>query len=325
VIQVKVPWGEEGSRFTAMFEAITIDWLKEASLSAVARRLGLSWSEASGIQARAVKRGLARRAPWKGERIGVDETSSKKGHKYVTIVSDIDDRDVLYVADGRKKESLEGFYKGLTPDQLARISVVALDMGKPFISATREHVPNADEKIAFDRFHVAQHLGDAVDKVRREEHAALLREGDFSLTGTKYIWLKNPENHSATAGATFDLLKGSALKTAKAWWMKEQARQLWGYGTRFWVKRLWNKWIAWVMRSKLEPMKHVARMVKEHLQGIVNAVVLQATNAGSESINAKIQKVKHMGCGYRNDENFRNAIYFHFGGLDLYPEGCRIR
>lgn len=91
------------------------------------------------------------------------------------------------------------------------------------------------------------------------------------------------------------------------------------YATRGWARKAWEAWISWAMRSRLEPVKRVARMIKTYLEGILNAVVLGATNAASESINAKIQRVKHRACGFRNCDRFRNAIYFHFGGLDLYP------
>ena len=94
---------------------------------------------------------------------------------------------------------------------------------------------------------------------------------------------------------------------------------LWHYASRGWARRAWNAWISWAMRSRLTPMKRVARMIRSHLEGIINAIVLKATNAASESINSKIQRVKRMACGYRNRERFRNAIYFHLGGLDLCP------
>lgn len=322
VHQVKVPWGEEGSRFTALFEAVAIDWLREASLSAVSRRLQLSWSEVAGIQKRAVARGLARRPALKLSRIGIDETSFQKRHEYVTAVSDSTTGDVVYVADGRKKESVEGFYESLTPTQLEAIEVVAMDMAGPYISATRDHVPDADDKIAFDRFHVAKLLGDAVDKVRRDEHRAFMKDGDWTLKGSKYLWLKNPENlDAAVADSTFEILKGMALKTARAWAIKEHARFLWHYVSRAWAKRAWTKWIGWAMRSKLEPIKKAARTIRKRLRGILNAIVLGATNATAESLNAKIQRVKRMACGFRNRKRFRNAIYFHLGGLDLYPDG----
>ena len=94
---------------------------------------------------------------------------------------------------------------------------------------------------------------------------------------------------------------------------------LWHYRARTWARKAWKKWIGWAIRSRLEPVRRVARMVREHLEGIINAIVLKATNARAESVNAKIQRVKRMACGFRNRDRFRNSIYFHLGGLDLYP------
>jgi transposase len=170
VHQDSVPWAEEGARFTALFESLVIDWLHEASVSGVASQLCLSWDEVSGIQARAVSRGLARRPKIKATRIGVDETSFQKRHEYVTVVVDQDQSTVIYLADDRDKAALEGFYKELGTEGCAALESVAMDMWPAYIGPTREYVPDADERISFDRFHVAGHLGGAVDKVRRREN-----------------------------------------------------------------------------------------------------------------------------------------------------------
>lgn len=319
VLQVKVPWAEPGSHFTALFEAIAIDWLREASVNAVSRRLGLSWDEVDGIMQRAVKRGLARRSTKKITRIGIDETSFQKRHEYVTVVSDLTEDEVLYVADGRKEASLDGFFDQYDPSELLEIEAIAMDMHMPYIRSVENNIWGAEEKICFDKFHVAKHLGDAVDKVRRQEHRSLLEQDDHTLTGSKYTWLQNPRNMGKKARASLKRLKDISLKTARAWALKENAMSLWEYISRTWTQKAWKAWISWAMRSRLEPMKRVARMVRDHLYGIINAIVLRATNARAESINSKIQRVKRMACGYRNRERFRNAIYFHCGGLDMMP------
>ena len=119
--------------------------------------------------------------------------------------------------------------------------------------------------------------------------------------------------------ANFDELKASTLRVARAWAIKETARGLWGYVRRGWALKAWRRWLAWAFRSQLAPMRKAARVIKNNLWGILNAVVLKVTNATSESLNAKIQWVKKNACGFRNRERFRTAIYFHCGGLDLYP------
>jgi transposase len=324
VRQVKVPWGEPGSRFTAMFEALVIDWLLEASLSAVARQLGLTWDEVAGVQGRAVQRGLARRERVAPTRIGVDETSFQKRHEYVTVVTDHATGAVVEVCQDRKQKTLEGYLAGMTHEERDSITHVAMDMWAPFISAVRALVPGADDKICFDKFHVASHLGTGVDRVRKAEHRALRLEGDTRLVRTKYLWLTRKSNLSDEQRKAFAALRGSSLKTARAWALKEAAMTLWRYTSKTWAEKGWRAWIGWALRSRLDPMRHVARMIREHLGGILNAVTSGVTNALGESINAKIQWIKRTACGFRNRARFRNAIFFHLGGLDLYPESLKI-
>jgi transposase len=324
VVQVAVPWAEAGSRFTALFEALVIDWLLEASFAAVSRLLGLSWDAVDGIQSRAVARGLACRPQRSPERIGVDETSFQKRHEYVTVVNDLAAGEVLHVADGRGQEALDGFYRGLGAEGCARLEAVAMDMWAPYIASTREHVPAADTKIVFDKFHVAQHLGDAVDRVRRAESRELQAKGDDRLVRTKYLWLRSPSSLEAAQWRAFSVLRTSGLRVARAWLLKEAAMALWGYMRRGWAERMWQGWCAWAMRSRLEPIKRVARMIRSHWDGVIRAATSSVTNARSEGLNSKIQWIKRKACGYRNRERFRRAIYFHLGGLDLYPAGRQV-
>jgi len=319
VHQIDVPWSEPGSSFTALFEALVIDWMKETSLSAVGRRLRLSWDQVDGIQSRAVRRGLARRKLEKIERLGVDETSFQKRHEYVTVVCDADRSRVLYVADGRGNGVLGDFYKSLSQEQLSGVQSVAMDMWRPYIKDTLSAVPGAEQKIAFDRFHVAKYLSDAVNNIRKQEHRELRSEGDDRLTRTKFLWLQNPENMTEASFQRFEEIRDSNLKVARAWAIKETARELWGYVRRGWAEKAWKKWFGWVDRCRLAPMKKAGRTLKEHLWGILNAVVMGVTNATSESINSRIQWIKKTACGFRNRQRFRNAILFHCGGLDLHP------
>jgi transposase len=164
VVQMAVPWSDPKSRFTALFEALVIDWLKEASFSAVARQLSLSWDQVAGIQDRAVRRGLSRREKQRPRSIGVDETSFRKRFEYITLVNDLNRDRVLWVGDDRKKETLAAFYSELGEEGCAMLESIAMDMWAPYIASTREHVPDADRKIVFDKFHIAQHLGRAVDQ-----------------------------------------------------------------------------------------------------------------------------------------------------------------
>lgn len=321
VVTVLVPWAELGSGFTAMFEALVIDWRKEASISAVSRLMGLIWNVIDGIMQRAVQHGLSRREETLPAQIGVDETAFRKRHDYVTIVSDQKEGTVLHVGEDRKKATLKAWYESLTEAQREAIESVSMDMWPAFINARLESLPGAEEKIAFDKFHVAKYLGEAVDKVRRQEHKALMAEGHEDLKGRKYDWLYNPENMTRKRKRRFKALRDTTLKTARAWAIKELAMSLWHYVSKTWARKGWEQWLLWAVRSHLEPIKDVAKTIKEHLWGILNAVVLKVSNGPAEGLNSRIKMIKVRSRGFRNKQRFANAIYFYLGGLDLYPEG----
>ena len=321
--QLPVPWAEAGSRFTALFEALAIDWLRQASISAVAKQLRLSWDEADGIMQRAVRRGLARRTLEAPRYAGVDETSFQKRHEYVTVVSDLEHGRVLHVADDRGRAALDSFWTTLSEPQRAKVQAVAMDMWEPYIQSTRAHLPEAEGKIVFDKFHVAQHLGEAVDQVRRQDHRARLAQGDPILTGTKYRWLENPQGRSWSEARAFNLLRSIVTRVSRAWALREAAMELWNLHYVGAADRNFAAWYRWARRSRLEPMRKVAALIRRHWANIRTYFSHRITNAGAESINAKIQAVKRRACGFRNRERFRTAIYFHCGGLELHPAKMR--
>jgi transposase len=316
---VKLPWAEQRSRFTMLFERLAIDWLGAASQKAVAKHLGLSWDEIHGIMDRAVQRGLARREAEPLKYVGVDEKAFRKGHSYLTIVNDLERGRVLYVAEERKESSLDGFWPTLTEQQKDGIEGVAIDMWDPYFNSVRNHLPDADQKIVFDKYHIAGHLGGAVDRVRRQERKSPLVEGDERLVGTKYLWLRNPANFTDAAWQAFKSLRESNLKTARAWALKESAMSLFDYTYEGAARRHFNWWYNWATHSRLQPVIEVARTLKARLANILTYLKHRITNAASESVNAKIQWVKYTARGFRNRHNFKTAIYFHCGGLDMAP------
>lgn len=316
---IDVEWAEPRSRFTAMFEALIIEWLLDSSIAAVARHFRLSWTAVDGVMKRAVARGLTRRKRLKIKRLGVDEISFKKRHDYVTVITN-DQGHVLAVEDDRSKLSLRTFYTRLTKRQKASIESVSMDMAPAYITVTLEEIPNAERKIAFDKFHVAQALSRALDYIRKQEHAQLMRvrKGD-ELKGQRYLWLTNSANLDREQHQRLKALSSIAAKTGRAWALKEYAMSLWNYRSRGWARRAWQRWLSWAMRSRLMPMKTVAQMIKEKLWGILNAIVLKADNAMAESVNSKIKALKMKARGYRNRERYKTAIMFHYGGLELHP------
>jgi transposase len=316
---VLVPWAEPQSRFTALFERLAIDWLGAASQTAVATRLGLSWDEIHGIMERAVARGLKRRKAERTPYLGVDEKAFRKGHRYATIVSDLERGHVLYVAEERKQASLDGFWATLTSEQLSCVEGIAIDMCEAYEQSIRKHVPEAERKIVYDKFHIAKHLGEAVDRVRRQENKHLRSQGDERLVGTKYDWLRNPDKMTDDQWRDFGDLRRSKLKTARAWALKEQAMVLWDYRYEGPARKHFNWWYRWATHSRLKPIIEKAKMLKSHLPGLLTYFKYGLTNAMSESMNSKIQWVRYAARGFRNFQNFATAIYFHCGKLDMTP------
>ena len=320
VAQVSVPWASARSRFTLLMERWAIDVLKQcATIEGARTLLRLSWDELWGIMHRAVARGRARKQARVIPIVGVDEKAFKKGQSYVTVVCDVQGACVEHVAEERKEESLAEYFRTLSPDQLAGIEAVVMDMWQPYVNATCTHVPEADKKIVFDRFHIMMHMGKAVDTVRKLENRQLLADDDERLKGTKYLWLYSKENLPASRRAAFQALFGQDLKVARAWAIKEALRTLWHYRSESWARRYFRRWYFWATRARLPAVRDVARTLKAHLDYIVTYCRHRVTNAVAEGLNSKIMAIKRRACGYRNPEHFKTAIYFFCGGLDLYP------
>lgn len=192
-----------------------------------------------------------------------------------------------------------------------------MDLWKAFRTSTFEHVPNAVSKICLDRFHVAGYFGKAVNEVRKKENRELSAAGDETLKGTKFDWLRSSAKIDNRSRRTFMELTQCALKTSRAWALKEIAHSLWNYVYIGVAEKEWSCLLTRMARSRLKPMVQLAKSLREHLWMIINAIKLNANSGSAEGNNSRIQKVKKMACGFRNTENFKMAIYFHLGGLDL--------
>jgi transposase len=320
VRQVTLPWAEPMSRFTILFERLAVDVLGATNVTRAGRLLHTSWDETWGLMARAVHRGQRAKASLVPTHLGVDEKSAGRGQDYVTVVSDLDRGTVEYIADERKKASLDSYFDQFSPEQLAGIEAVGMDMWEPFALSVRAHLDDADQKIVFDKFHVMRYLGTAVDTVRKQENRALVAGGDKRLSGTKYMWMYSAENLPTRHQERFGVLRGSDLKTGRAWAIKESFRWFYDYQLRGWGEKHWKSWFFWATHSKLQPVIDAAKTLKRHEDGLLSFFAHRITSAGAEGLNSKIQAIRVSARGFRNRENFKTAIYFHCGGLDLYPQ-----
>ncbi|NJL23979.1 MAG: ISL3 family transposase [Calothrix sp. SM1_5_4] len=315
---VNVPWAGPNSRFTLLFERLAIDVMKAAkSIKEAAQLLGLSWDQVHHIQSRAVERGLARRELEEIKNVGIDEKSFLKGHKYASLMVDIDGERILDVVEGRTLEAANALWQRLPEEVRIGVDAVAMDMWDAFITSTKTHAPQAD--IVHDKFHISKYLNEAVDKVRRAEHKAFMKEDDETLKGAKYLFLKKPENMTDTEKERFKALRMDKLKAGRAWSIKEMFSEFWTYSYQASAEKFFQRWYWWATHSRLKPMADVAKLIKRHLPNILTYLRHLITNAMMEGFNSKIQTIKANARGYRNFANYRIAILFYCGRLDLYP------
>jgi transposase len=319
VKQILAPWSGPGSQFTLLCESWLIDTLQECDVTGVTRLTGTSWDESWGVMVKAVARGQARKKWRIPEYLSIDEKAFAKRHRYETLVCDLKKGTVEYVVEDRKQESLESYYRQFTVEEREMVKAVAIDMWDPFIAATRAYIPEAAEKIVFDHFHVTRQVTEAVDKVRRQEHKALLVEGDERLKGTRHLWLANQENVPAWRKGEFAAIRKVNLKTGRAWSIKESLRKFWNYRYAKSALSYFRRWYFWATHSRLTPVIKAAKTLERYLPNIMTYFKHRISNATAEGLNSKIQMVKEMACGFRNREHYRIAIYFHCGGLELYP------
>jgi transposase len=316
--KVKIPWAETRSRFTLLMERMIIDVIHHCStVTGACEIMRVTWDEAFGVMQRAVMRGQERKEATVVKHVGVDEKAFKKGHSYLTVVCDLERSTVEHVAEDRTIESLTGYFASLSPRQREGIEAVAMDMWEPYVQATRIALPEA--QIVFDRFHIMKQANGAVDRVRLGEHRRLSGWGCDLLKGTKYWWLYAQENLPQRYRQEFAEIKSRNLQTSRAWAIKETLRGLWEYSSTTWAAKFFSRWFGWAKRSKLAPMKKVADMIHGRIDNVLSFCQHPISNGVAEGINSKIMTIKRKCCGFRNVENFKIAIYFHCGGLDLYP------
>ncbi len=316
---MQVPWADKSSRFTALFESFAIKVLESCPASKAADLLGISWDQADGIKQRAVTRGMARREVGGVEILCIDEKAVGRGHDYVTVVAGLLDGEfhVLYVGDGKGEAALDGFWEWLGDEGCGRIRAVSIDMGKPYQKAVRKHCPGAD--IIFDPFHIMMMMNKALNEVRKREVITCTKAVKEALKGTRQLWLYGSENVPEKHAERFDELKEGTMRTARAWRVKELWRT---FGKCVDVddgKAFFKRWYTLAMRSKLAPIKKVARTLKEHVAGVVSFLEHRICNAFAESINSRIQLLIQKSCGYRTRQRLKTDILFHLGGLDLKP------
>ena len=307
------PWGREQSGFTALFEAFVMALAKEMPISQIGELVGEHDTRLWRIVRFHVARAHAKKDYSEVTEIGCDETSSRKGHQYVTVFADMVKSEVIFVTKGKDSGTIKAFAEELPRHhaQAEQIREVTIDMSPAFISGVGEQLPEAS--ITFDKFHVIQALNKAQDEVRRME-----QKQNPLLTSSRYIWLKNPENLTVKQKEQLETLRYENLKTAKVYQMKLTFQDI--YRTirePQAAEAAIKKWLSWAVHSRLEPIKGFAKMVKNHFDGIMRYFTSRLTSGAMEGINSRIQEIKRRARGFRNIDNFISMIYLETAGLKL--------
>lgn len=314
--QLVVPWAREGSRFTLLFEALSLTLAREMPVAACARILRCAdnalWRQ---IDAH-VNLARAQESYADVKIIGMDETSCAKGHSYITLVHDLGKTRLIYATPGKDASTVQRFTQDFKchQGQLQTIEVVCMDMSKAFMAGAAQHLPTA--AIAFDGFHVVQLANAALESVRREE----VRDERW-LKKTRWCWLKDKDKWTPKERDKMDWLPHTRLKTARAWRLKEALRDIYKISadTPESAQAL-KKWLHWAQRSRLQPFKDLAKTIKQHWSGILKAFDASNLHTGYvEAVNSLLQAAKAKARGYGTTEHFIAMAFLIAGKLTHLP------
>ena len=314
VQQVKPPFGGRLSGFTLLFEALILMLAQQMPFAAVARIVGESAYRVTQVCRRYVELALEQADFSDVKALAIDETSRARGHDYITLAADAIERKVLFVTEGRQANAVKALAAdlqahGCAPDQ---IEVVSIDMSPAFIKGVAQELPNA--QITFDKFHVIAHANAAVDKTRRIE-----QRSNPSLKGMRWTLLKDAFSLTPQAGAALRglITQPKLTHTARAWVYKEKLREILQRRQVNVLRAALKHWCACVMRSKVEPMKEVAALVRRHLEGIVAWAQTRQTNGFLEAINGLFQAAKRRARGFSRLSTIKTVIFLIAGKLDF--------
>jgi transposase len=300
--------------FTLLFEALIMQLTKAMPVHQVSKLVKESDYKIWGIVDKYVESTVDLNDYNELTAVGLDETSMAKGHDYVTLFVDLNEKRTIFVTEGKDAKTVEAFKANLESHQgkVENVKDVSCDMSPAFISGLKENFPNT--QITFDKFHILKIINEAVDKVRRQEAAS-----NPLLKGSRYIFLKNDRNLTDRQRVTKEklLLPKLNLKSAKALMIRESFQQIYLAETYYDFENLLNKWYFWATHCRLEPMKTAAKTIKKHWDGVVNWKKSQINNGILEGLNSIVQAAKAKARGYNTFKHFKNIIYLITGHLDF--------
>ena len=305
---VELPWARSGSGFTLMFEALTMALCQQMPVADVAEILGEQDTRLWRVIQYYVEQAQAKKSWAKVKRIMVDETSSRRGHKYVTNFVDADTRELLLMTEGRGSESFEIFQEELKKHkgEPTQIELIGMDMSPAYQKGAREYFPNA--KVVFDHFHLMQWAGNAVDEVRKElrREGADMKDGLWAIRGNSFT-------RSAEQLERRHELMRQYPKLGRAIGLRESLQDALQAEDSLCLKQ----WLGWAQRSRLKPFQELGRKIKAHWEGIVAFLETRMTNGVIEAINGLLQLAKRLARGFRSFKTFQIMGYLKAGKLKL--------
>jgi len=315
-VMVDVPWARKNSGFTLLFEAYSMLLIeREMPVGSVSRTICETAPRIWRVFNHWVRKAVEKIDMSEVHHIGVDETSKRKGHNYITQFVDLDTRKTIFVTDGKDASTFKAFSKALVEShgKVENIKAISMDMSKSFISGALTHFPKAG--IIFDKFHIFKTLNEAIDTVRKEEH----KETGL-LKGHRFTLLYNKKNLSPKKKMELETILMTYPTIGKAYSFKESFTDIFNECTNDSVKKLIS-WCKMVEQSAIKPLVNFVAMIKSHMYGIKKLFAVRNVNNGIlEGLNSKIQLAKRRARGFANTKNFKYMVYFVTGGLKLdYP------
>lgn len=314
----QVPWARLESVFTTDFEELTAYLAQTMDKTAVTKLMGINWRTVGTIVDRVVAERLDTARLTGLRRIGVDDFSYRKRHRYLTTVVDHDQRRVIWAQPGRSAETLGAFFDALGAEGTAGLEQVTMDMAGGYIKAVRERAPQAE--IIFDRFHVQSLVSDAVDEVRRAQVREFKgTEGAAFIKGSRYALLKNPWNLEHKEKEKLAAIQKTNRPLYRAYLLKETLAHALDYKQPKRARRALDGWLAWASRCRLAPIVKAARTIKKHKEGILAYIKSRLTNGIVEGFNNRIRMVARRAFGFHSPEPLIAMIYLCCGGIQLKP------
>jgi transposase len=282
---------------------------RSATIKDIAEELHLDWDAVKELDKQYMRAQLARAGTPGPKAIGIDEISIRKGHSYRIVVSDLHRRRAIWFGgQDRSEASMDEFYRFLGERKAKAVRLAVMDMWKPFRNSTVRHAPQA--AVLFDKFHVLRHLGEALDKIRKQEYARLEGKKRTFIKGQKYTLLSHPQNLTGPARKNLQLLLAANKRLNTAYVLKESFGQLWDYSSEAWARKFFDNWRAQLKWQRLRPYEQFAKMIERHWDGL--AAYCKAENKVSlgfvEGLNNKIRVIQRRAYGLRDEEYLRLKV-----------------